>query len=304
MVVGPSGFIVAPEEVEIVVVLEQDDLDPFVWVSDSPRRRRSGEPAGRVVGGCSGLDLEPLGGGRLACAVDTVLLEPGRSYYWWLTFSRWSPDGWSLEDVVDGPYRFTLRAARTYAAAPLLPSAERFDGERSVKHRALTRVVYATMRKVVQRPRMLAVACWTASDYRSVRASVGGDLVEHGAVVVAFWLRRQPRWIHLSPWACKDAQRLLDRGAPTGRRASSLATVLHEAIHAYGLEDEAQVNCYAVQLVPVAARVMGLAPARADYLRRLALNYTRRTAPPGYWDSFACRDGGEWDLLPDRENLG
>ncbi|MER3411382.1 MAG: hypothetical protein C4305_03020, partial [Thermoleophilia bacterium] len=164
-----------------------------------------------------------------------------------------------------------------------------------MRHRQLTRIVYRIMKAVVSRPRMLAVACWTGADYRSVRASVGGDVVEHGAVVVAvFWLRRQPRWLHLSPWACRDAQQLLDGGSPTGRRASSLATVLHEAIHACGLEDEAQVNCYAVQLVPAAARLMGLSPARADYLGLLALNYTRRTAPPGCWNALACRDGGEW----------
>ena len=199
-----GGLIVEPEEIEIVVALEEGDVSPAVFVSDSPRGRSEGLPVGRMLGGCSGLELRP-GGGRFACTVPTILMEPGRAHYWWLSFSRWSADGWSLQDFVSGPYRFTLRAARTWASAPLLPSADRFDGDRSVKHRPLTQIVYKTMKTVAPQPRMLAVACWARDDYRSVRASVGGDVVEHGAVVMAFWLRRQPRWLHLSPWACKDA---------------------------------------------------------------------------------------------------
>lgn len=73
--------------------------------------------------------------------------------------------------------------------------------------------------------------------------------------------------------------------------------------HAYGVRNEAQTNCYAVQFVPEAARNMGMTADQARYVGKLALNYTRRTAPPAYWDASRCRDGGTWDLFEDDTSL-
>lgn len=47
-----------------------------------------------------------------------------------------------------------------------------------------------------------------------------------------------------------------------------------------------------------------LTQARADYLAKLALNYTRRTAPARYWNHAKCRDGGVWDIFPGVRGLG
>jgi hypothetical protein len=73
--------------------------------------------------------------------------------------------------------------------------------------------------------------------------------------------------------------------------------VVHETLHAYGVANEAMTNCFAVQLVPVFGRELGLAARGAAYLGTLARNYVRARAPTGYWDSRRCRDGGPWDLL-------
>jgi hypothetical protein len=57
--------------------------------------------------------------------------------------------------------------------------------------------------------------------------------------------------------------------------------------------------------VPRFARnIRGMSPAAANYLGTLARNYTRRTAPPGYWNAMNCTDGGRWDLNPFQKNLG
>jgi hypothetical protein len=178
------------------------------------------------------------------------------------------------------------------AAAPTLPSRTRFTGERSIKNTRLTQLVYKTLKAVARTPRLLAVACWTNDDFDVISGgSVNGDNIK-----LAFWIRRQPRWLHISGRACRDFQQLLDTQSPTGRRASSVVTALHEATHAYGIEREAQANCYAVQLVPLAGRNLGMTQAQADYLGKLALNYTRRTAPKDYWDTANCRSSGKWDL--------
>ena len=99
-------------------------------------------------------------------------------------------------------------------------------------------------------------------------------------------------------------QGLLSSKQPNARRAGALSTVIHETLHAYGVVNEAETNCVAVQLVPVFGRNLGLSVKRADYLGTLARNYVRKYAPRGYWNSARCRDGGPWDLLPSIRNLG
>ena len=63
------------------------------------------------------------------------------------------------------------------------------------------------------------------------------------------------------------------------------------------------MNCYAVQLAPLAGGQLGMSDTRAGYLGRLALHYVRSRAPSGYWNAVRCRDGGAWDLLRGRTNL-
>ena len=189
---------------------------------------------------------------------------------------------------------------RTTASAARLRSASRYEGV-SVKHTRLTRLVYRLMRQLGA-PRRLAIACWSASDWESAVAVEIG-MPARGATTLAFWIRLQPRWLHLSPHVCRDVQALLDSSVPSGRRASALSTVLHEALHAHGLRNEAQTNCYAVQLVPLAGRSLHMRNGRADYLGKLALRYDRSHAPPGYWNASSCRDDGLWDLRRERANL-
>ncbi|MBM3678018.1 MAG: hypothetical protein FJW96_09090 [Actinobacteria bacterium] len=70
----------------------------------------------------------------------------------------------------------------------------------------------------------------------------------------------------------------------------------HEAIHSYGVRDEAETNCLALQLVGRAGRALGLSPAKADRLAARALAETRDTAPERYWNAARCRRGTGWDL--------
>jgi hypothetical protein len=157
--------------------------------------------------------------------------------------------------------------------------------------------------KALGLPHLLAVACWSPDDWPSVLDSTGGETAPPGAATLAFWLRIQPRWLHLSPYVCINIQRLIDSRIPNGPRADAAVTVLHETTHAYGIRVEAQANCFAVQLVPVFAIQLHLTPARSVYLTTLAFRRTRALAPPGYWDSTRCRDGGAWDLSPSIQNL-
>jgi len=184
--------------------------------------------------------------------------------------------------------------AKTYESAPLLASNARYTGK-SIKHVRLTATVYATM-KSLGVPRRLAVACWSRRDWPSVLASAGGGSDEPGVVTLAFWFGGQPRWLHLSPTTCTNAQVLIDSRTPSTSGALALVTVLHETTHAYGIGNEARANCYGVQLVYPLARALAFSAGRSARLEDLALRATGSSAPPGYWDPARCKAGGAWDL--------
>jgi hypothetical protein len=71
----------------------------------------------------------------------------------------------------------------------------------------------------------------------------------------------------------------------------------------YGIRNEAQANCYSVQLVYYFARELRVPPGEAARLERLAVRATKARAPSGYWNSRLCRDGGLWDLDDEGANL-
>jgi hypothetical protein len=315
-----AGYVQAPASLDLVVYLDAEDSSAAVWLSDSPAVSPLGTPSGRTVGSCSSGSLLPFGeANKWVCRVSTSQLQPGHTYYWWLAFVRQDPGAAAPTDHVSGPFSFSLVqnatpppvvtephapvSTKTIAAAATLPSSTVFTGRRSVKHTALTRLVYRTMKKLGY-PRQLAFACWNQSDWLSVLAAEGTEPRRGNSELLGFWLGRQPRWLHLAPGICADVQGLLSSKQPNARRAGALSTVIHETLHAYGVVNEAQTNCMAVQLVPVFGWNLGLSAKRADYLGTLARNYVRKYAPTGYWNSARCRDSGPWDLFPSTRNLG
>jgi hypothetical protein len=326
---GAGGSVQSPASLDLLVYLDAEDSSPVVWVSDSSAISSSGTPSGRSVGSCSSDTLLPFGEqNKWVCRASTVLLQPGRTYYWWLAFRRQDPGSTVPADRVSGPFSLSLveqaappppvppppvkeppvdphtsASTKTIAAAAALPGSAVFNGRRSVKHTTLTRLVYRTM-KQLGIPRQLAFACWKRSDWRSVLAAEGAEPEKGNTQLLGFWLGRQPRWLHLAPGICADVQGLISSRQPNARRAGGLATVIHETLHAYGVVNEAQTNCWAVQLVPVFGLSLGLGEKRADYLGTLARNYVRKYSPRGYWNGDRCREGGAWDLFPSIRNLG
>jgi len=145
-------------------------------------------------------------------------------------------------------------------------------------------------------PRVVAVACWSRADWSSVLESVGNDSRDR---IDGFWLRAQPRWLHLSPKQCTDVQGLMSDRQPNGQRAYALSTVLHERIHAQGVFSEAQAECYANQLVYEFARELNFVYTKALRLMQLAVRKSNAAfSGTKYRDPVRCRDEGAWDLYP------
>lgn len=317
----PWGSIDQPQTIDFVVYLDELDREPYVWISESPQMDRWGLPIGVTAGGCSPYELIGLGQGRWACRESTILMRPGRTYYWWMDFRRLDTGDYFGQQRVSGPLSFTLveayvpppededrgsegtasASSKTTDSAATLPSRAAYRGG-SVKHTGLTDMVYRTM-KQLGLPRTLAIACWNPDDWVSVLAAEGDTPETHETVLNGFWAPWQPRWLHLSPGTCQNAQQLIDTRRATSRRAGAISTVRHETLHAYGLKNEAKTNCYAVQLVRFAGLNLGLSQPSARSLSNLAVRSVRSRAPSGYWNASSCRDGGAWDLL-DEPNLG
>jgi hypothetical protein len=316
--VGPSGTVASPATLDFVVFLDAQDSDANVWISDSALVSPAGTPVGATLGSCGPAALIPFGEpGKWVCRASTSALRAGRTYYWWLAFNRREDGNPVPQPAVSGPFPFALVerpaapvpspqqpavSTRTAASAATLPTAARFAGSRSLKHGTLTQLVYRTMKQLGV-PRTLAIACWSKPDWLSVAQAEGEEPENGQTMLLGFWKPMQPRWLHLAPSVCTDVQALLDTKLPNGRRAGALATVLHETLHAYGVENEAETNCYAVQLVPLLGLNLKMTARRASYLGRLALRYVRAHAPNAYWHGGHCRDGGRWDLFPLQLNL-
>lgn len=188
---------------------------------------------------------------------------------------------------------------RTWEDAPRLPSRIRYVGN-SIKHVRLGENLYATMKKLGI-PRVVAVACWSKSDWPSVAESAGVD--GNPNLLSGFWIPLQPRWVHVAPKQCSDVQALMLTRALNGQRAYALGTVLHERVHAQVRLSEAQTECYAVQLIYGFARELNFVHSKALRLEQLGVRKSRALAPRAYWDARRCRDSAAWDLYPEFRNL-
>lgn len=145
--------------------------------------------------------------------------------------------------------------------------------------------------------KMLAVACWAKDDWATLDTSQSET-----STTMAFWDPKTPRTLHLSPGICKLLDDAVSLTSVSAARAYALTTVTHEALHALGVKNEAQTDCYAVQMVPTLAKQLSLT-ARPSVWGSYAVKAARGAAPDGYWNSSKCRDGGKWDLLPRTRNL-
>jgi len=155
--IDSRNSIESPRTIDLVVYLDAQDTDPQVWVSESPVIDSFGTPAGGSVGGCSVSTLIPFGEqNKWVCRVPTLLLEAGKTYYWWLDFKRQDPGATVATDRISGPFSFTLSDAeppqepeepvvephtgvstKTVGSAATLPGSSRYNGRRSIKHTVL-----------------------------------------------------------------------------------------------------------------------------------------------------------------------
>lgn len=152
--------------------------------------------------------------------------------------------------------------------------------------------------------RAVEARCWSTADWeqldREWREYVGTGLEDDRGYV-----RRSARHLlHLAPGVCASLVGLTyKRQRPGASRTSlrndlaeALLTLTHEAHHSKGLSAEHEAECYGLQRVRPAARMLGVSK---DYAAVLALAVWKLYKSP--WHPYVvsgCRNGGQLDLNP------
>ena len=147
------------------------------------------------------------------------------------------------------------------------------------------------------------VRCWSPEDWqRRTSALTRRTGLERLGAWRAFTTSDR-RAIELSPQVCTGLTMLADEhyaigsGAWADALAWSLAALAHEAQHASGVWNEARADCYGMQSIPIAARVLGRTAAEGRYLATVYWKHWHVWHGPRY-HSRECRNGGRLDLYP------
>lgn len=143
--------------------------------------------------------------------------------------------------------------------------------------------------------------CWSFADWTSLNAEVRA-LWHRGIDFAAGFANIGADSIELNPYVCTTLALLQVQAYANDYRSDALAyaeavdTLAHEATHARGVANEAQTECYAIQLVPHTAQLLGLSAAVGRVFAN-ALWRDYRHEPKGY-ATRRCRNGGPLDLHP------
>jgi hypothetical protein len=146
------------------------------------------------------------------------------------------------------------------------------------------------------------VWCWSPDGWKQEQAR----LVARPEDRLGPWrgyTRLSPRSIHLSPEVCAQLTRLRDRRASIAADASpdalawSVGALAHEAQHVAGIFSEIEAECYGMQSIARAARLLGRTAREARYLATLYWKHWYFWVSREYW-SRECRNGGRLDLRP------
>ena len=276
------------------------------YVSDSSSYLNDGSPSGVILISC---DVHTSSDGDYTCTNnDPSVLTPGTTYYWWVVIdvgdTLWRYGAWSFRVAQPAAPGVGTgggsdpgsgnNGAHTIADAGLLTASAHF-GSTSVKQIRLSVASYG-ITKLAGIPKTLAVACWNATDWRGVSGDDGSDPYYS---ILGFYRPSMPHWIHLSPTVCHGIETLLYHRPqyPSTILANAVDTVTHEMTHAIGYVDEAQTECYAMQISIVMAYMLGVPRKYSNQLARLTLG-SYFLHPPQYVDTVRCREDGTWDLSP------
>lgn len=159
--------------------------------------------------------------------------------------------------------------------------------------------------------RTVAVKCWNQIDWNALHqqfvqyeAPRGGTDTAGLSNVLGYVKSEDRGTVNLAPDVCARLD-LLTYGHKRPKApgamfdiARAVVTLAHESVHTTGVDDEAVTECYGMQYVAQAARMLGLTPWYGRTLANViwTQDWPRWEGTP-YWTAD-CYDGGPLDLRP------
>lgn len=310
-----AGYPVQPSDGKVITTLsptflvyyDADELSARVDVSSSPQTSSSGS-------------LLLLQGYLGSCYPTTPFNEPGKftcslsfssegTYYWQFVYDKYGCKDFgygyrycSYRPQYGPVWAFTIQLpAKPVEAA--LPAVSRATGSSHVAPK------YGEIASKIAK-KAVTVNCWSRSDWNALHASwsayegARGGSTSGLSNTLGYVRPDRSDVINLAPDVCARLDLLFylkKRPRAPGAMfdvARAVVTLAHEAIHAVGVVDEADTECYALQDVQFAAGALG---TTWSYGRTLAnLLWTKdwpRWEGTEYWTGD-CYDGGPLDLRP------
>lgn len=307
-----AGYPVQPSDGKTLATLipsflvyrDADEISPRVDISTSRVTSSSGAlilGAG-YIGGC--YPTTPFGEpGKFFCS--RKFARPG-TYYWQFVYDKYVCE--TVFGYRSCSYRLQYGPVWQFTLA-LAPSPERLDLPVFKGPSAQSRVdpLYSKIAsEIAKKPAQ--VRCWGATDWNSLHV----DFQEHegggeGLRWVLGFVRPRSQIVNLAPEVC----RRLDLVAYQRKRpgtfnpklqiAEAVDTLAHEAIHAYGIEDEAVTECSSMQLTELVAMRLGTTLAYGRDLGRFLWRYRWPQTVGTEYFTDDCYDGGPLDLFPNSD---
>ena len=146
-------------------------------------------------------------------------------------------------------------------------------------------------------PRTAAAICWSEADWARIGEEF--EAAETRNVTSRDGFVEMPSSVaNLSPETYHRLDQIVydDVRYESSTAAIPVGALVHEAIHVGGIRDEAIADCYAMQLVALAASTMGASEAYGSLLADIYLERNLWFTPGTEYDSDECRGGGALDL--------
>lgn len=144
--------------------------------------------------------------------------------------------------------------------------------------------------------------CWDFSDWAALNAEVAALYHHDTEFRAAGFANIGADSIELDSYTCTTLSLLQAKAYANDYRSEALGfgfevdVLAHESTHARGVGNEAETECFAIQLIPQTTVMLGLSP-RIGRLFADAMWHAYPHEPKGYATRL-CRDGGPYDLHP------
>lgn len=152
--------------------------------------------------------------------------------------------------------------------------------------------------------RAAEVRCWSAGDWDRLGDEIAArwSYAERPGLTGGYTSLDRNR-VNLSPMVCRELGHILYGGIDFAEDdwddlSWAVNMLSHESMHVRGLDDESVAECYGVQAIPRAARLLGLSKGVGRHLadRYWARWYLHQEDPE--YRAYECRDGGKLDRTP------